>query len=474
MHVFKASRIPKPPEDASRALDNFLKRTETSGRPSAPPSQQISKFVSVLYHSIDRSCIPDIETFKVAASQALQVKEKFQELWNINDGAFFDFIVQVIKEPFDQGDCLTLWVTDYTENPAFYEFSEESTSYGFDTDPMGYGLPEDKGWKGPFGKMSLQITCWDPHASIIRSKATKDSYIRLRNVQIKFGKNGANLEGYLRQDMKYPSKVNVEVLNLHDEPETLDPRLKELLRRKRDHAPSRKRVMTETSYKEEESIKRKADVETPKNVKSRRAKKRAKRQQTKGKSSQEQHINLNQLGTYVPFVLIILRILIMTPGHLGANYLTVCCENMNIDPVSVSSIFEPIYLNISTDDGPIRVVLPFGDTKYRVIVRVIDFRPNKLENFARARKASEFDILSDNDEDPSDYEADSISSSTRWEWAFMLLLEDASSQAGPRPGRVWATVDNEQAQYLTGLNASECVLSFRQISYGFANLGKPS
>lgn len=295
IHVFKASRIPEPPADAARALEN------TPGQSSVLPNQQIFRFVSALYHSIDKSRIPELETFTVAASQALHVKQKFQELSNIREGTFFDFIVMAVKQPFEMGDCVTLWVTDYTENDAFYPMLEHGASDGLYDDPMGYAPKEDREWKGPTGKMSLQVTCWEPHASAIRSRVNSGTYIRMRNVQVKFGRNGANLEGFLRGDMRNPGKVLIEVLDPLDDPEDIDPKLKALLYRRRDYMRAKKRS-EDTATKEEESKKRKTGNEAPKedNSRARRAKKRKAHLKSDEKSSQEDRTKLNPLGKYSP------------------------------------------------------------------------------------------------------------------------------------------------------------------------------
>jgi protection-of-telomeres protein 1 len=40
-------------------------------------------------------------------------------------------------------------------------------------------------------------------------------------------------------------------------------------------------------------------------------------------------------------------------------------------------------------------LLPFENVKHRAAVRVIDFWPNKLEDFAVGRRVSEYEVLSD-------------------------------------------------------------------------------
>lgn len=100
--------------------------------------------------------------------------------------------------------------------------------------------------------------------------------------------------------------------------------------------------------------------------------------------------------------------------------------------------------------------LPFANLNYRANVRVTDFRPSDLRDFAVSKKASEYDVLSDNDDSdyPSESDEDSIVSSTNrvWEWRFLLELEDASEG---KPGeKIWVLVDNPSAQLLTNLDAS--------------------
>lgn len=144
---------------------------------------------------------------------------------------------------------------------------------------------------------------------------------------------------------------------------------------------------------------------------------------------------------------------------------------MGTASVPVSSIREKVYYNITTKAGPVRVELPFSNVKYRVVVRVVDFSPNTLEEFTFARNP-EYGCLSDDDGNTSDDEADPADESTTWEWRFKLLLEDASTQAGPKPGRVWVSVDNPTAQCLTGLNASECVFPFTAFQKASTDAGQ--
>jgi protection-of-telomeres protein 1 len=131
----------------------------------------------------------------------------------------------------------------------------------------------------------------------------------------------------------------------------------------------------------------------------------------------------------------------------------------------ISTLLETVYHPVSVDgaDGPVMVPLPFNVAKYRVVARVVDFSPRTLEKFCYQRRVSEYRFLSDHESD-SEEDGDDASNghwdgaARKWEWRFALQLEDASPLAGKNPGRVWVYVDNAEAQYLTGLDASECVL----------------
>lgn len=114
----------------------------------------------------------------------------------------------------------------------------------------------------------------------------------------------------------------------------------------------------------------------------------------------------------------------------------------------------------------VTLTLPFACAKYRVNVRVVDFRPRKLENFARQRRSTESDVLSDcssdsssgsdDDEDPgSPVLHAGRKTKTIWEWRFALQLEDADPKSKGEKDRFWAVVDNIEAQQLTGLDACE-------------------
>lgn len=280
IHIYSGVQIPEPPGSARQALEP----TSEPGR--WMPDARVHDFVPWLYHTIDKSGIPEHDEFRVQVERSLNVsiKEKFSTLEKVRAGRYHDVIVQVVKDPFDEGETMSLWVTDYTQNDEFFLFSWDSEHKpdDVDYDQNMYTTGNNKSsrnWPGPFGKRSMQVSCWQPHAGFVREKVEAGTWVRLRNLHVKFGHNSKNLEGFLHEDqMAQRSRVQVEILPTTD-PANMDDRLKEALKRKRHYLKSKKTQKMSYSANERESGgKRKADDVEERmtlNAKARRALERA-------------------------------------------------------------------------------------------------------------------------------------------------------------------------------------------------------
>ena len=108
--------------------------------------------------------------------------------------------------------------------------------------------------------------------------------------------------------------------------------------------------------------------------------------------------------------------------------------------------------------------MPFQNIKSRATVRVIDFFPSDLADFAvPLPKASEYDILSDaessqsqNDSGRQDAESDGdIEEDRRWEWRFALLVEDATSPKNVEKATMVVYVAGPDAECLLKLDAQK-------------------
>ncbi len=86
-------------------------------------------------------------------------------------------------------------------------------------------------------------------------------------------------------------------------------------------------------------------------------------------------------------------------------------------------------------------------------MRVVNYYPHRIEDFAIGRRASEYDMLSDysggEDTDPEEetqkFGSEKRFGKTVWEWRFELLVEDATSIGKER---LWLSIGNQDAQGL--------------------------
>lgn len=128
-------------------------------------------------------------------------------------------------------------------------------------------------------------------------------------------------------------------------------------------------------------------------------------------------------------------------------------------------ILQPATYQTTVEGTPLSLKLPFTVSQYRANVRVIDFHPQRLQDFASVRKKTEYDVLSDNSHSESDSDEeeagslDSFAAKRTWEWRFALRLQDATplkdqkKQGNKQNNTMWVVVDNMDAQLLTGLDA---------------------
>lgn len=98
-----------------------------------------------------------------------------------------------------------------------------------------------------------------------------------------------------------------------------------------------------------------------------------------------------------------------------------------------------------TENGT-ELELPFINCKYRARVRVVDMWPLKLENFTRS--------LGDPQFNPLDSAARREELKHKFEWSFVILVEDAVPTA-TTPERLLLTIGNEQGQNLLKMDAVE-------------------
>ena len=108
--------------------------------------------------------------------------------------------------------------------------------------------------------------------------------------------------------------------------------------------------------------------------------------------------------------------------------------------------------------------MPFQNINSRALVRIIDFFPSELADFAvPCDKPSEYDILSE----PEESEGSSASeiscesndtnavTEQRWEWKFGFILEDALGPKNEAKATMEVYVVGEDAECLLKLDAEK-------------------
>ncbi|KAK0728062.1 hypothetical protein B0T26DRAFT_738538 [Lasiosphaeria miniovina] len=463
--LYKAPRLALSPLAAKAAL------VPPSKSDPREPDDEINRYVSYFFNKIDKHGLPDDEEFSQRAAMSLNIKEKFRLLKDVCDGSFYDLIVQVAREPWYMADKMTLYVSDYTENEHFFHYTwdglKDLPSRAGGGDPYGYTTgtyakdSDKKDWCGPYGKKAMQITCYEPHASFIRSEVKAGQWLMLRNVQVKFGRDGQNLEGFMRAELNLNEyKINVDVLSATDA-EPINPRFKDAIRRWRDYELSKKAQIKEIKSRKVTGVKRKAaavdagagqtnsagagasEQKGPRalNGKEKRKMRRAALEQQAKAAEAGQKEDMWQ----------------------GLNKQVTCESHPGTPLASVESILAPVHYDTTVNGQAVKLELPFICAKYLTRVRVVDFFPQSLEDFSCGRRTVEFDVLSDNGDLGRRRPGGRI-----WEWRFAVQLEDASPQPPPttngkgqKPNgvqapraRFWAVVNNAEAQCLAGLDAT--------------------
>ncbi|KAM0518604.1 hypothetical protein ACHAPE_004368 [Trichoderma viride] len=452
IHLYSASQISHSPEGALKALRPQQRNTKRS------PGQSIHEYVARFHHSIDKSCIPsEVESQHIKA-KSITANEKFKELKDVQMDKYADVIVQLVRQPYDTADRITLWISDFTENDGFFHFEWKGPVIRADkpVDPyehestMPYGPGSGGEWKGPFGKRSMQVTCYDQHAAYIREQnLSMGSWVMLRNLQIKYGHNLANLEGFLRGERNDPDgKINIMQMDATDT-ESPNPRLKEALRRKRGYEELKKIQSQEIFNASWAGKKRKSDLAEMGITSSDKPKRNKNKKKTKKKSTGHE-------GSVTSSAVV------STVSSANDNNSNVKCEFENKPISTFEDILDPLYHKTKINGKEIELQLPFVNWNYRADVRVINFMPPDLRDFAQPKKMSEYAMLSDYEESDADSDEERGSIADRaavrqWEWRFFLELEDANSSEdkGGTKKTLWVAVNNFSAQCLLNLDASD-------------------
>ncbi|KFY00333.1 hypothetical protein O988_03371 [Pseudogymnoascus sp. VKM F-3808] len=414
-----------------------------------------------------RDAFPDSREFQERVSQATTLKVKSCELKDARAGMFCDLVGEVIHM-FDVSDRTTVYLTDYTVNKNFYNHVIPGVNpilEGRDGDDFGYSNPmlmhkskKTNEWKGPYGKMSVQLTAFDDHSERFKEHVKVGNWVKLLNVYFEFPKTGGCLEAKLRTDRRaHPGKIQVQVLIVPENRGDMDFMWKNALRRKRDYQETVRQQKRELEQEiEEVTGKRKRDDSEPPVKMSGKLRRKEKRKAMAEKLQRKSKIESG------PEKLIVDT---STDDKIALNT-AVKCHKQSGSAIPLPYILRNRRSVAASADNGDEIYAPFVNANYRANLRVTDFFPHKLEDFSVGRKPNEFDCLSDFD--PTSDEEDDVNTVGKdisdfilrgndpfqWSWRFALQVEDASPSEGETKERIWVLIDNESGQFLLSEDAA--------------------
>ncbi|EME47631.1 hypothetical protein DOTSEDRAFT_69550 [Dothistroma septosporum NZE10] len=328
----------------------------------------------------------------------------------------YGLVVKIIPTATYSG-C-DLYISDYTVNKHLREFAppEAAEDVGRDGDSYGYSDKAKRPFPGPYEYRVLKVNLHQPHAQHASRTVGEGDVVLLQNVKTRITTPGMTMEGDLWEDHMYPDKVLIRKLS-EGECHTR-PQVQAILQR-RDEYWKRRNAMLLQKQRTMEN----AELITKKE------RREAKKERIKRKKRGEQDLKAESESN---------------PKQRSLNP-HVRCRDTEIAVTRVKDILDLDDIK-HTNDSPegICYILPFINAKYRAQVRVVDFEPKSLDEFA-------VPVL------PNDQESvDSMAytyDSQKFEWYFSLLLEDVNDSLSPgdeNNQRLWVHLRHEQAQFLLG------------------------
>ncbi|KAL8937450.1 MAG: hypothetical protein Q9216_004414 [Gyalolechia sp. 2 TL-2023] len=446
------------------------------------------------------------ESWPTASTQSnYRRHDKFALIKDIQVETFYDLVGQVVKV-YPSNGVVELYLTDYTSNPLLfnYEWGCDDPTAEPDEGNSLYGSASStsRQWPGPPGKVILTVSLFPPHSYYAQNNVKENHFVFLRNTRIKWSKD-SKVEGCLHTDQRNSDRVDITIIKDHS-----NARVKEVLRRKLEYT-KRFQKQSDALVEIARGQKRK-QAEQPKLSKAQQRKRRkqqreeeARRKQNDFGSSDEDRNKENDdpyrvhvtstsnskrhnerhstPATSPPPT--------QPPKRANALNKNIRTSKPNVPPRPLSSILSFSTHTLTTPSG-IPYTLPFQNINSRAAVRVVDFFPPDIADFAvRKKKESEYDVLSDHsevsssssssssssgDENPSRLPADTdddpnithgshsqkqaedtAESTLKWQWRFALILEDASSPPSlkERGPRLTAYVTGADAEFLLKLDA---------------------
>ncbi|KAJ4362473.1 hypothetical protein N0V83_010566 [Neocucurbitaria cava] len=406
--VFPANKIPIPElSQAYQAGSQRLLYTATHGTRDPTPEEQMT--VIHLKHAASGS-VQQVRQHATTVSYNASARDRSSLIQGLCFDKFYDVCVQVVNTYYTLHSTVELKVTDYTSNENLFYYADPNEEDAF--------MVTNKNWTGPYGQLTLNVTLYESNATWARENVSIGDYIFLRNMRTKLSQRD-KLEGIVHQDPQKPSQVDVRRLTNQKEIAEITKR-REAYEKQRGtksalevlhNAPNEPFTESTLSKKDRKKLK----------LKQRQEKKEA---ELKELEQKEEKWEAERSG-------------------INTNIRAAFPE------VKLSTISEILYsprLNTRTPKYN-NYKLPFVNAKHRARVRVVDVFPPELERFAHALNDPTWNRKA-NKHDPNNN-----STKVRWEWGFVLLVEDANVPPNTVSEKLRVVVGNDVGQGLLDLNA---------------------
>ena len=492
--VFPLEPIPeKAPKEAVA-----LKYQSSDALPRPTPAQFL--YAITLCNSRDRSSYtrlvpPDATSVDDPASVVTKIpliasREKFSLIQDVQESGFYDLACQVIKTHDSGGGVFDVYVTDYTSHSSLYSYGTVGSTAGTtgrDGDEYGYlsrrRSKNGRIWPGPLGQMTLLVSLHHPHSTAARTQVKEGHMVFLSNVRIRQSKSSSGrLEGVLHTDKAFPDRICIKVLTNNE-----DGRVQEVLKRKRRYEKANRKEISELMSTKKGKGKRTLDSSrrdlhealgagTERGESSNKTRKRDIEERKDGTSGSNSAAvvkaamaarshELNKYGgVFYAFDVML---------HVRSRSRPVSCQKPAVRPLPLAEILNGHHER--TSPMGISHILPFQNIRCRARVRVVDFFPPDLADFAVRERESEYELLSDSESGvdiPESGSSTDISSdegevpssnraAVKWVWRFCLLLEDGHTAAGNagsgEQSRIKVIVADADAEFLLRMTAEEYV-----------------
>ncbi|KAJ5159703.1 uncharacterized protein N7482_006707 [Penicillium canariense] len=299
----------------------------------------------------------------------------FQLIRDVQPGPFVQILGQVVKmNTIDSEKCI-MYITDYTSNESLMDIKKEDGDLGTEGDTYDYLSRRKKNWPGPWGKMTIQVTLWEPHATFAREHVSGGKLVLLTYTRIKPGRD-SGLEAVVHEDKRFPNKIHVRLIS-----DDHDDRARELMERRKEYW----KIHGKPSEDPKKAAKRKKNDQ-----------KKPEGKVEEGRKTLSMPVSRTKTNDYIK------------------------TRSYDVPPRSIDYILSG-ESHINRLSGGITYRLPFQNVCYRPEVRVVDFFPPNLEDFAVQVPMGSIMTGDDNENAASTQRME-------WEWRFCLLVEGTEPQ----------------------------------------------